>query len=136
VDLGQRRVGLALSDPDRRLAMPLATWQRGGDGPAALARRIAAEAEARGAARVIVGWPINMDGTEGPRAAEARAVAEALGEGAGLVDERLTTRQAEAQLRGAGRAAKRQRPVVDQAAAVIILQAALDRAAALNVTKR
>ncbi|MDR3360603.1 MAG: Holliday junction resolvase RuvX, partial [Bifidobacteriaceae bacterium] len=110
--------------------------QRAGDSPAALARRIAAEAAERGVTRVIVGWPINMDGSEGPRAAEARAVAEALGDQAGLVDERLTTRQAEAQLRGAGRSAKRQRPVVDQAAAVIILQAALDGVEPVNVTKR
>jgi putative Holliday junction resolvase len=141
VDLGAARVGLALSDPDRRLAMPLATLDRAGRGAKALARALAAEARAQGAGRVVVGLPLNMDGTESPGAAEARDVAAALearGVAASLQDERRSSVEAHASLREAGRKTKAHKAVVDQAAAVVILQAALDRAraAAPNITKR
>ncbi|MDR2252644.1 MAG: Holliday junction resolvase RuvX [Bifidobacteriaceae bacterium] len=131
VDLGLVRVGLAVSDPDRLLAMPLATLPRADLSVEALAGALAAVAAERQAVRVVVGVPWNMDGSAGPRALEALAVAEALraaGTPCAAQDERLTTVEAETLLRAAGRTAKRQRPVVDQAAAVIILQAALDAA--------
>ncbi|MDR1634532.1 MAG: Holliday junction resolvase RuvX [Bifidobacteriaceae bacterium] len=131
VDLGQVRIGLALSDPGLVLAMPLATIDRAGRSIDALAGYIATLAVENKAWRVIVGWPLNMDGTSGPKAAEAAALAAALevrGVPSALQDERRTTAQASAQLRAAGRSAKQQRQVIDQAAAVLILQAALDTA--------
>ncbi|MDR2372619.1 MAG: Holliday junction resolvase RuvX [Bifidobacteriaceae bacterium] len=129
MDLGQARVGLAASDPDLLLANPVATLARAGMSVPALAARLVEVAAERGARRVIVGWPLNMNGTVGPKAAEAAELAaalEAAGMPAALQDERRTTAQAQAQLRAAGRAARAQRPIIDQAAAVLILQAALD----------
>jgi putative Holliday junction resolvase len=131
VDLGRSRVGLAVSDPDRVLAMPVGTMRREGRGVELLARQIADQARSARAGRVVVGWPLNMDGSQGPMAAEAQAVAAALaalGLEAALQDERRTTAQAHDQLRAAGRSRRRHRAVVDQAAAVLILQAALDAA--------
>ncbi|MDR0593422.1 MAG: Holliday junction resolvase RuvX, partial [Bifidobacteriaceae bacterium] len=78
VDLGEARVGLALSDPGLILAMPLATLARDGRAVDALADHLAALARERGAGRVIVGWPLNMDGSAGPKAAEAADLAAAL----------------------------------------------------------
>ncbi|MDR2348831.1 MAG: Holliday junction resolvase RuvX [Bifidobacteriaceae bacterium] len=131
VDLGQSRVGLAVSDPDRIMATPLGTLRRDGRPVEALARQLADQAASARAGRVVVGWPLNMDGTEGAAAVEARALAaalSALGLEVGLQDERRTTVQAHAQLRAAGRKHRHHRAVVDQAAAVLILQAALDAA--------
>jgi putative Holliday junction resolvase len=129
VDLGQVRVGLAKSDPGLVLAMPLATLQRAGRSVEALADHLARVAREENARRVVVGWPLNMDGTIGPKAAEAGELAAALkakGVETALQDERRTTSQASAQLREAGRDAKSQRAVIDQAAATLILQSALD----------
>jgi putative Holliday junction resolvase len=120
---------LALSDPGLILAMPLATMARADRDLDAVASEIADLAERHGANLAVVGWPLNMDGTPGPKAAEADQLARTLaakGLQAVLCDERRTTVQASAQLRAAGRKAKAQRPVIDQAAAVLILQAALD----------
>jgi putative Holliday junction resolvase len=78
---------------------------------------------------MVVGLPLNMDGSESPNAAEARKLAEILETNGWMVllqDERRSSVQAHAQLREAGRRTKRHRPVVDQVAAVIILQTALD----------
>jgi putative Holliday junction resolvase len=129
VDLGQVRIGLAVTDPDLILATPLDTMKRGGRDVGALAAEIADLAERHRAKRVVVGYPLNMNGTVGRKAAEAAELAAALaalGVETALQDERRTTVQASAQLRAAGRRAKEQRPVIDQAAAVLILQAALD----------
>jgi putative Holliday junction resolvase len=125
------RIGLAMSDPDLILAWPSDTIQRAGRGIGAVAEEIHRLAEESGASRVVIGLALNMNGTEGPNAAEARRLAdalEALGSKTLLQDERRSSVQAEAQLRQAGRSARRQRAVVDQAAAVVILQAALDAA--------
>jgi putative Holliday junction resolvase len=129
VDLGQARVGLAKSDPGLVLAMPLATLARAGRSIEALADHLAGLARDENARRVVVGWPLNMDGTAGPKAAEAAGLAAALearGVETALQDERRTTAQASAQLREAGRNSRTQRAVIDQAAATLILQAALD----------
>ncbi|MDR0627445.1 MAG: Holliday junction resolvase RuvX [Bifidobacteriaceae bacterium] len=131
VDLGEVRVGLAKSDPDLILATPLATWRRAGDSLAALAARLAELAQAEGARQVVVGYPLNMDGSAGPKAREAASLAErlrALGVATALQDERRSTVEAAGQLRAAGRSTRAQRDVIDQAAAVLILQAALDAA--------
>jgi len=133
VDVGKVRIGLAASDPDGLLAMPVATVKRD---DATDVAQIVAEADERNAAVIYVGLPRHLSGAEGASAVDAREFAARLAAATSipvrLVDERLTTVSATAQLHAAGRKAKRQRAVIDQAAAVIILQAALDTEAAGN----
>lgn len=132
VDVGTVRVGLAASDPDGILATPVETLQRdmesGSDSDMSV---IAAVVRERQVLEVVVGLPRSLSGDEGPAARGARGYATAL---AGrispipvrLVDERLTTIDAHRGLRESGVPGRAQRAVVDQAAAVLILQAALD----------
>jgi putative holliday junction resolvase len=131
VDVGDVRIGLASCDPSGLVATPLETVPAG---ETAL-QRIAEHVDAEEAVEVVVGLPRSLSGGEGPAAAKARGFAEALtthlrvtGRAAAvrLVDERLSTVTAEAQLRAGGRKGKNRRAVVDQAAAVVILQNALD----------
>lgn len=132
VDVGSVRVGLAVSDPHGVLATPVETLARdvsGADVPADL-RRIADEVAERDALEVLVGLPRSLSGGEGPAAAAAREYATRL---AGLVDvpvrmvdERLSTVAAHRSLREAGMKGRKQRAVVDQVAAVVLLQNALD----------
>jgi len=140
VDVGKARVGLAGSDPDGLVATPVETVARvldvpqaPGGGPALTSdvARIAAEVEDRGAAVVYVGLPRHLSGAEGSATADARDFARRLAAVVApvevrLVDERMTTVSAHAQLRAAGKKTKTHRSVIDQAAAVIILQSALD----------
>jgi putative Holliday junction resolvase len=137
VDVGMARIGLAASDPDGLVATPVETVPRVRDGKGATTDvlRIVAEAQERFAAVVYVGLPRHLSGKEGAATADARAFAARLvaalaaaGEGAQvrLVDERMTTVSAHQALHAAGRKSKRHRSVIDQAAAVIILQSALD----------
>lgn len=134
VDPGGARVGLATSDPDGLIATPVETLSRdlteGADPPSDMAR-IAREVGERNAAVVYVGLPRHLNGTEGRAGAEARAYADALARVVSpvpvhLVDERMSTVTAHRSLRAAGRPGRSHRAVVDQAAAVIILQSALD----------
>jgi putative Holliday junction resolvase len=127
VDVGSVRIGVAASDRRGALASPVATVPRGtGD-----LERLAAIIAEHAAVEVIVGLPRGLSGREGPSAAAARGFARRL---AGviaplpvrLVDERLSTVSAERGLRETGVRGRRRRSVVDQAAAVVILQAALD----------
>lgn len=132
VDVGKVRVGVAVCDPAGILATPWETVPRRGaagrpGGPARVAA-LAAEAEAM---EVIVGLPRSLSGAEGPAAQDARRFARALAPLVApaqvrLVDERFTTTSAHADLRAAGMDTRRHRGVVDQQAAVRILQAALD----------
>ncbi|MDO4887931.1 MAG: Holliday junction resolvase RuvX [Actinomycetaceae bacterium] len=127
VDVGDARVGIAQCDPDGILATPVETLRRDGS-DIRRAAQIVGEAEA---IEVVVGLPLNMDGSEGRSAAKARSWARKLARkiepvGVRLVDERLSTVSAHAQLSAAGRDSRTHRTVVDQAAAVIILQTALD----------
>lgn len=126
VDLGAARIGLAISDELGLLAHPLATIPAGPDA----ATRIAATAADHRAAAIVVGLPLNMDGSCGPAANAARAFADALRARTAcrvvLQDERLSTVAAQRQLQEAGRSTKKSRHVIDQAAAQIILQAYLD----------
>lgn len=129
VDVGEVRVGVAQSDPSGLLATPVETLRRG-EGDLA---RLVALAEELEVVECVVGLPRSLRGGEGPAAAKARAYAGALAEalaGRGvavrLVDERWSTVTAESVLREQGRKGKRRRSVVDQAAAVVILQNALD----------
>ncbi len=128
VDPGSRRIGLALSDEEGAVALPLATIERAGEADAA--RRVAEAARERDAGAVVVGLPLEMDGTEGPAARRARrfadAVAQAVDVPVVLWDERLTTVQAERALQEAGVRGRARRRVVDQAAATVLLQSYLD----------
>ncbi|MFI6299847.1 Holliday junction resolvase RuvX [Nonomuraea sp. NPDC050790] len=128
VDVGSVRIGVARSDPSGLLATPVETVRRGkGD-----LVRIAAIAAEHEAIEVIVGLPTSLSGREGQAAELARAFARSLAVRLAptpvrLYDERLTTVAAQQGLRASGVKAKKQRGVVDQAAAVVLLQDALDR---------
>ncbi|KRE63155.1 Holliday junction resolvase RuvX [Nostocoides sp. Soil756] len=135
VDVGSVRVGVARSDPDGLLATPLETVPRASaETPAAGdddLRRIAALVADHDAVGVVVGLPRSLSGAEGVSAHRARTYADVLAVSIDpvpvrLVDERLTTVEAHRALRESGVAGRRQRSVVDQAAAVLILQSALD----------
>ncbi len=126
VDPGDARIGVARSDPSGILATPVETVRRGkGD-----LRRLKQLVVAEEAVEVVVGLPRSMSGTEGPAAVKTRLFARLLAERVApvpvrLVDERLTTVTAEAMLRDQ-RKGQHRRAVVDQVAAVVILQHALD----------
>jgi putative holliday junction resolvase len=126
VDVGKVRVGIARCDPDGLLATPVATLARA-DGLEARFRDLVEE---YAPLEVVVGLPLSMSGGETASTADARDVASLLARSAGvpvrLVDERLSTVGAQRSLQAAGRNTKRSRPVIDQAAAVVILQHALD----------
>jgi putative Holliday junction resolvase len=129
IDVGAVRVGVALSDPDGVLATPLVTVPRDVEGGTDL-RTIADLVREHEAVEVVVGLPRTLAGREGPAAQAAHGFADAL-DGVldvpvTLADERLTTVVATRQLRESGRRGRRQRAVVDQAAAVAILQGWLD----------
>jgi putative Holliday junction resolvase len=127
VDVGSTRIGVAKCDPGGVLASPLATVRRGrGD-----MSQIAALAAQHGAKEIVVGLPARLSGREGRPAADARTFATALAARVAplpvrLVDERFTTTLAHGALRAGGRDSRQRRPVVDQAAAAILLQGALD----------
>lgn len=128
LDPGDARIGVARSDPSGFLATPVETVKRGRGDLARLARLVAEE----DAVEVVVGLPRSLSGAEGPAAAKVRDFAAALARriapvAVRLYDERLTTVSAEAMLRDRGRKGAKRRAVVDQAAAVLILQQALDR---------
>lgn len=129
VDVGSVRVGVAVSDPDGLLATPVETVAR--DAGGLDLRRIGDLVAEHEAVEVVVGLPRSLSGAEGPAAITARGFAVALattlpGVPVRLVDERFTTVTAHRNLREAGVKGRRRKPVVDQAAAVLILQAALD----------
>jgi putative Holliday junction resolvase len=132
VDVGTVRVGVAASDPDGVIAAPVTTLARDRAGDRDIGQLAELVAE-RAAIEVLVGLPTTLAGREGPAAAAARAYADRLAKRVApvpvrLVDERLSTVSAERQLRASGRRgnARDRRRVVDQAAAVVFLQAALD----------
>jgi putative Holliday junction resolvase len=133
LDLGTKTIGVAASDPDRRLATGVTTIARKAfkaDAAALLA--LAAE---RTAAGFVLGLPVNMDGTEGPRAQSTRAFARNLEKltalPIGLWDERLSTAAVERDLIAADVSRAKRAQVIDQHAAAFILQGALDRLARL-----
>jgi putative holliday junction resolvase len=127
VDVGSVRIGVATSDPDGVLASPLATVQRGSVDLAEIARL----ATAHQVIEIVVGLPTGLSGRPGRAAAGAREFASALALAVAplpvrLVDERFTTVIAHSALRESGRNARKRRSVVDQAAAALLLQGALD----------
>ncbi len=129
IDVGAVRVGVAVCDPDGVLATPLVTVPRDVDGGSDL-RTIAGLVAEHEAVGVVVGLPRTLAGRDGPAAETARAFADALtgvlAVPVELSDERLTTVVATRQLRERGVKGRKQRAVVDQAAAVAILQGWLD----------
>jgi putative Holliday junction resolvase len=131
LDLGSKRVGVAVSDATATVASPHATIERSGD-PSKDHHRVAALVAEEEVGLVLVGLPTNMDGSQGPAAVAARAEAEALAAvlaGAApvvLVDERLTTVTADRVLLARGKRAPARRRVVDQVAAAVLLQGWLD----------
>jgi putative Holliday junction resolvase len=129
LDLGSKRVGVAVSDRTGALASPLTTIERRGD-RAAEHREVARLVEEEAVERVIVGLPLNMDGSTGPAAIaaahEADELAGVVGVPVELVDERLTTVAADRQLLAGGRRAPQRRRVVDRTAAALLLQGWLD----------
>jgi len=127
IDPGDARIGVARSDPTGFLATPVETVRRG-RGDLSRIARLAREDEA---VEIVVGLPRSLSGGEGPAAGRVRDFARALAARVApvpvrLQDERLTTVAAEAMLRDRGKKGASRRAVVDQAAAVLILQHALD----------
>ena len=127
IDPGDARIGVASSDPSGFLATPVETVRRGGGD----VRRLAQLVVEREAVEVVVGLPRSLSGAEGPAAEKVRVFAARLARRVApvpvrLCDERLTTVSAESILREQGRRGAKRRAVVDQAAAVLILQTALD----------
>ena len=129
IDLGDTRVGIALSNPDRTLASPLEVLKRTGN----LHRDIAKIVDEWEANMVVVGLPLSLDGSVGPAAKKALAEVEKLAATLQVpietYDERLTTVSAERLMTDAGLDSRNQRKVVDKIAAAIMLQAWLDRQA-------
>lgn len=137
LDMGDARIGVAACDPAGSLAFPVATVQAGAG---ELERLLAVVAEYE-PIEIVVGLPRSLSGTEGPSVAKIRARASALATAVAavaarapadpapdvrLVDERLTTVHAARRLRAAGKSSRQQRAVIDSAAAVAILEHALD----------
>ena len=129
LDLGTKTIGVAASDPDRRIAAPVETISRTGFNRDA--ERILELAAERRAAGLVLGLPVNMDGSEGPRAQSTRAFARNLAQltdlPVALWDERLSTAAVERALIAADASRARRKSVIDQHAAAYILQGALDR---------
>src|SRR5271155_728079 len=129
LDLGTKTIGVAASDPDRRVAAPVETIAR--KRFTLDAERISALAAERRAVGYVLGLPVNMDGTEGPRAQATRAFARNFAKltdlPIALWDERLSTAAVERALIAADMSRDRRKAVIDQHAATYILQGALDR---------
>ena len=131
IDFGERRIGLALSDPSGTLASPLPTLKRRrGKRPPLSA--LAGIAEENGAEAIVLGLPLTLDGGDSDWTRTVREVGRALGERTGLpvhfMDERLTSVRAERAVRSLGLPKKKreEKERVDAAAAILILQAWLD----------
>ncbi len=126
VDVGKVRIGLAASDLHGMMAIPVSTVPRGtGD-----VARILAEAEERSAVEIVVGLPLALSGNDTASTADARTFAAEIAcqttIAVRMVDERMSTVSATRALQSSGRSAKKSRVIIDQVAAVIILQHALD----------
>ncbi|MCV2394568.1 Holliday junction resolvase RuvX [Actinotalea sp. M2MS4P-6] len=130
VDVGSVRVGVAASDPDGLLATPVETVPRGDTVEGGVSRLVEIVQE-RDAVVVYVGLPRHLSGREGSASEAARTYGVLLARALApvpvrLIDERMSTVSAHRAMHASGRPGRRQRAVVDQAAAVVILQSALD----------
>ena len=135
LDIGMKTIGLALSDVERRLASPLVTIRRTrfSEDAATLLKR-AAEFEV---AALVIGLPLNMDGSEGPRAQSTRAFVRNLPDSVSVIywDERLSTAAVTRELIAQDASRKKRAEVVDRMATAYILQGALDRLARIATAK-
>jgi putative Holliday junction resolvase len=143
VDVGKARIGVARCDPHAMLATPVETVPRsaGADSIGADLRRIIEIVREHEAMEVVVGLPLGLSGHRTPSTDDAESFAQQLARAFArdsiaapvrLVDERLSTVSAQGQLRQAGRKTKQSRQIIDQAAAVVILQHAIDTERALG----
>ncbi|MET0314509.1 MAG: Holliday junction resolvase RuvX [Hansschlegelia sp.] len=134
LDLGTKTLGVAVSDPDRRVASPLETIARKKFTPDV--DRLLAIATSRNCVGLLLGLPVNMDGTEGPRAQATRAFARNLANRTPLLigfwDERLSTAAVERLMISFDTSRKKRAESVDRLAAAYILQGALDRLSAIR----
>lgn len=134
LDLGTKTIGVAVCDPDRKIATAVETVARANFTKDAA--RVLALAAERNAVGFMLGLPINMDGSEGPRAQSTRAFARNFSKLTELPiafwDERLSTAAVERELIGHDVSRAKRAEVIDQHAAMFILQGALDRLAVLN----
>src|SRR3977135_2231882 len=137
LDLGTKTIGVAVSDPDRKLATGVETIQR--KAFKADAARLRASSGDRTAVGCVPGLPINMDASEGPRAQSTRAFARNFSKLTALAialwDERLSTAAVERELIGMDMSRARRAEVIDEHAAIFILQGALDRLTKLRETR-
>jgi putative Holliday junction resolvase len=126
IDHGSKRTGLAICDAEETIASPLRVLNSRAD----VLTRIAEIVQAEGVGAIVLGLPLNMDGSEGPQAAKARAFAEQLGRQVGLAiyfqDERLSSFGAQEKLAPAGLSRARKRDLLDAVAAAEILQSFLE----------
>ncbi len=128
LDVGERRIGIAVSDPDGRIAVPMSTHERrGGDDVGALISL----AQREEAERIVVGLPLSLDGSHSSQTEAAAAFADRLRARSGAVevvlwDERLSSAEADHHLRAAGKRGKSAKAERDTIAATIILQSFLD----------
>lgn len=127
IDVGDVRIGVAVSDPDGILATPVETVAAG---PGAI-KRLAELVREHEVLECVVGLPVGLSGREGPAATKVRAFCAELLAAIDpvpirLFDERMSTMTADSMLRQSGRAGRTRRSVIDQAAATVILQTALD----------
>lgn len=127
VDVGDVRIGVATCDPGGMIATPLETVSAGDTA----IDRLVELARLNEVIEVIVGLPRSLSGREGPAAVKVRSFATELAARVApvpvrLVDERMSTMAAEGQLRASGRSGRKKRAVIDQVAATVILQSALD----------
>jgi putative Holliday junction resolvase len=133
IDYGESRIGVAISDDLGSFAVPVKTLQRGPN----TTKEICGLLAGQGAIGIVIGLPVNMDGTLGPAAAKAKEFGAQLQTAlpATLIkfwDERLTTVEAQKALHSAGKNAKQSRKIIDQVAAQILLQKYLDAQALLE----
>lgn len=132
IDYGERRIGLAISDPTATIAQPLPTLvRRRGKRPPVQA--VAELVRGHDVAEIVIGLPLTLEGTENEWTAEVRAFGDALADRTGVpvnfIDERFTSVRAEQAVRASGlrRTQREEKARVDAAAAILILQAFLDR---------
>ncbi|MRX44989.1 Holliday junction resolvase RuvX [Agromyces kandeliae] len=129
IDVGRARIGVARCDPSAILAVPVETVARSAEDDGTDLRRILELASEFDVLELVVGHPLSMSGRPTASTDDAVGFAERLaaaGAAVRLVDERMSTVSAQQALRSAGKSSRKQRPIIDQAAAVIILQHAID----------
>lgn len=129
LDVGAKTIGIAISDRDWKVAAPLETIRRTKFRDDA--ERLRALIEERGVGALVIGWPVSMDGREGPRCQSVRQFARNLEDvidiDIAFWDERLSTAAVEREMIGADLSRKRRRETIDRAAAAYILQGFIDR---------